>query len=164
MAQTDEVYQSWLNYFEAIRFKQTGKSLLTRTRTPYFSATFGASIPPQLGTPAPLQQLQKTASLAPDPDAPKNSSDGRDKPSPALISNIRASIEDERADSPSLQRQVILIEARKKGSDEQHTLPQESLTVQESTSSIPVDFGALNDEMLDPNNSSPSRQDSQAQK
>lgn len=35
----------WLNYFEAIRFRDTKKSILNRSRTPYLSNTFIINLP-----------------------------------------------------------------------------------------------------------------------
>jgi hypothetical protein len=35
VAKTNEVYEKWLHYFEAIRFKNTGRSILKRHRTTY---------------------------------------------------------------------------------------------------------------------------------
>jgi hypothetical protein len=35
----------WLNFFEAIRFKEDGRSVLNRTRTPYYSNLFVIKLP-----------------------------------------------------------------------------------------------------------------------
>ncbi|CAD8171080.1 unnamed protein product [Paramecium octaurelia] len=58
VAQSNEIYMLWLNYLEAIRFRSTGKSILQRQRTPYYSNLFAINLPDLKNTQFSSQELK----------------------------------------------------------------------------------------------------------
>ncbi|CAD8085257.1 unnamed protein product [Paramecium sonneborni] len=58
VAQSNEIYMLWLNYFEAIRFRSNGKSILQRQRTPYYSNLFAINLPDLINSQIPSLQFK----------------------------------------------------------------------------------------------------------
>ncbi|CAD8082835.1 unnamed protein product [Paramecium sonneborni] len=71
VAQSNEIYMLWLNYFEAIRFRSSGKSIVQRQRTPYYSNLFIINLPDLQNVQNPsLEMKQKKDQSHPETQEP----------------------------------------------------------------------------------------------